>query len=146
MSVMNMAICIIYDTRRRGRATEKIANWLAEGMRELSGRSAVVKRPWEVKDLKYELIMMGSPIYCGRPMESIERFLKSRRGELEGRRVALFVVCLFKFLGRRCLRRLSDLLPTPPSSEKVFKGWLRRENLSTREECLRWCKELVGTI
>jgi len=43
----------------------------------------------------YDTIVLGSGIYFGKMSKSIRKFVDERRQELNGKRVALFVCCMF---------------------------------------------------
>jgi len=43
----------------------------------------------------YDTIVLGSGIYFGKMPKGIRKFIDSRREELNGKRVALFVCCMF---------------------------------------------------
>jgi len=87
-------ILVAYDTKYG--STERIAQWIAEGIaeREPSETTVDVKNISHVVDLNYECVVIGSPIYEEEPLNSIITFLETHKTPLEHLKVALFVVCV----------------------------------------------------
>jgi menaquinone-dependent protoporphyrinogen IX oxidase len=86
-------ILVAYDTKYG--STERVAQWIAEGIaeRETSVTTVDVKNISHIVEINYECVVIGSPIYEEEPLNSVITFLKTRRTSLEHIKVALFVVC-----------------------------------------------------
>lgn len=142
-------ILIVYDSR--GGTTREIIGWIRDGA--ISGGAVVdvmeAPRAWSAS-LNYDLIVAGSPIYGGRPMASVLRFLG--RDDLRGHSMALFVVCyagvfgMRNFMVRRYLDELRHLCKGNTVYETSFdaaKGPWRKLN---REICIDFGRMLAGHI
>jgi menaquinone-dependent protoporphyrinogen IX oxidase len=86
-------ILVAYDTKYR--STERVAQWIAEGIaeREISEAIVDVKNVSHVVEVNYECVVIGSPIYEEEPLTSVIAFLETHSTALEHVNVALFVVC-----------------------------------------------------
>jgi len=91
-------ILIVFDTR--GGSTREIIQWIKEGANK-KGAHVDVRAPDGVTSLDYDLIAIGTPIYNDIPMKSVRDFL--RRGDLNNKKIALFVVCPGGVFGMRNL-------------------------------------------
>lgn len=83
-----MKCIVLYDSKYG--STESTANWIAEGIREKCATD--VEKVSNVKTLDYDLIVIGSPIYGGKPLDTVANFLKKNRSALMGKKVAVFAV------------------------------------------------------
>ncbi len=86
-------ILVAYDTKYG--STERIAQWIAEGIAECKTSETMVdvKNISHIVEINYECVVIGSPIYEEEPLNSVITFLETRRTSLENVKVALFVVC-----------------------------------------------------
>jgi menaquinone-dependent protoporphyrinogen IX oxidase len=86
-------ILVAYDTKYG--STERVAQWIAEGIAERETRETTVdvKNISHIVEVNYECVVIGSPIYEEEPLNSVITFLETRRISLEYVKVALFVVC-----------------------------------------------------
>ena len=145
-----MRLCIVYDTRREHGATKRIVEWMAEE----AGRMGVqvdVRRPWEVEDFNYDFFIVGSPVYWEKPMATIIGFLADHSGELAGRKVAVFIVCLANVFGKLTsgyvkkkyldplIRRVSGVLV----ASTALKGWVRKADAKQEENCRKWVRKVI---
>jgi len=70
-----MKTLIVYDSKHG--STEKICNWIKEGIGD-----ADICNVNNVSSLNYDLILVGSPIYFGKPLKSVISFLDDKRDSL----------------------------------------------------------------
>lgn len=78
---------LVYDTKYG--STEIIAGWISEQMKDIE-----VKKASEINSIKdYSLVVIGSPDYDGKPLESISKFIQKFKVELKQKKIAIFVVC-----------------------------------------------------
>ena len=82
-----MKALICYDTKYG--STTEICHYIKLGME----MNADIKNISEVNSFDYDLIIIGSPIFIGKPMKSIEDFIVANYGNLKNRKVAIFVTC-----------------------------------------------------
>jgi len=144
---------IFYDTKREKGATATIASWMADALKERRV-SVEIERIGRVKDLSYDVFIVGSPIYWEKPMETVAEFLSSNNSLLAEKRVAVFIVCMAQLFGGitkryiegRYLKLLTKRLEKPPILEGVFKGWLRNPNTGEKENVRRWVENLTKMI
>jgi len=86
-------ILVAYDTKYD--STERVAQWIAEGITESETRETTVdvKNISQIVDVHHDCVVVGSPIYEEEPLNSVITFLEARRASLKHVNVALFVVC-----------------------------------------------------
>ena len=86
-------ILVAYDTKYG--STERVAQWIAEGITEseTSETTVDVKNISQIVDVHYDCVVIGSPIYEEEPLNSVTTFLEAHRASLKHVNVALFVVC-----------------------------------------------------
>ncbi len=89
-----MHVLIVYDSRRRAGATRVVARCIARALERL-GVEAIVCRARDScpSPRGFDLVVVGTPIYCERPMRSVLKFIGENEG-LKGLRVAVFITCL----------------------------------------------------
>lgn len=78
---------ICYDTKYG--STELIAQGIKKGM----GSDVEVKNIRDVKRLDYDIIVVGSPIFNGKPLHTFSEFIQLNYEKLQERNLALFVTC-----------------------------------------------------
>lgn len=122
-----MKCIILYDSKYG--STESIANWIAEGIGEKC--TVDVKKVIDVKELDHDLIIIGSPIYGGKPLNSVVDFLKKNRPALMGKKVAVFAVFsgLWKEKIPDYLTSLKQLVPENVWDAREFAGNLNVKKL-----------------
>ncbi len=115
-----MKCIVLYDSKYG--STESIANWIAEGISKKC--VADVKKVTDVKKLDHDLIVIGSPIYGGKPLNSVVDFLKENRSALMGKKVAVFAVFsgLWKEKIPDYLASLKQLVPENVWDAQGFTG------------------------
>ena len=86
-------VLVAYDTKYG--STERVAQWIAEGIAEseTSETTVDVKNISQIVEVNYDCVVTGSPIYEEEPLNSVITFLEARRASLKHVNVALFVVC-----------------------------------------------------
>jgi len=78
---------LVYDTKYG--STEVIARWISEEMKDIE-----IKKASEVNSIEqYTLILIGSPDYEDKPLQSISEFIEKFSGDLKQKKIAIFVVC-----------------------------------------------------
>ncbi len=137
-------VAVVYSTRRG--ATEKIAREIARNMGEkVKAYNLSRALPGRLDNF----VVVGSPIYYEKPLPEVTDFLRNEN-HLHNNRVAIFVVCIadaFGKLGRkyveaRYLGSLKKSIQGEIVDERIFRGWLLRENKKTLEEARLWGKKL----
>jgi len=79
----------------------------------------------------YDTIVLGSGIYFGKMPKSIRKFVDERRQELNGKRVALFICCMFS--GEEAEKQLaaaSEFIG-PLVSAAYISGKKKKEDVDT---------------
>ena len=122
-----MKTLIVYDSKHG--ATEKVSSWIKEGIGD-----ADICKVNNVSSLNYDLILVGSPIYFGKPLKSVISFLENKRDELVDKKVILFVVCLWN--GKKYLSKLKNFIPNAEDG-KIFRGRFLFHKLN-KEECINF--------
>ena len=122
-----MKTLIVYDSKHG--STEKICNWIKEGIGD-----ADIYNVNNVSSLNYDLILVGSPIYFGKPLKSIISFLDDKRDELKNKRIIPFVVCIRN--GKKYLSKLKKFIPNAEDG-KIFRGRFLFHKLN-KEECINF--------
>lgn len=122
-----MKTLIVYDSKHG--STEKICNWIKEGIGD-----ADICKVNNVSSLNYDLILVGSPIYFGKPLKSVTSFLENKRDELVDKKIIPFVVCLWN--GKKYLSKLKKFIPNIEDG-KIFGGRFLFHRLN-KEECVNF--------
>lgn len=128
---MNALIC--YDTRYG--STTQICHYIKSGM----GVNAEIKTVSEVNSLDYDLIIIGSPIYIGKPMKSVGDFMITNYEKLRDKKIAVFVTCWamateYGASSKEFLEQLKKYLP--PCClicEKALSGKLMMDKIGERD-------------
>ena len=142
---MTGRILIVYDTK--GGTTGEVIQWIKEGAAS-RGASVDVRGPAAVTSLNYDLIVVGTPIYNDRPMQSIKYFLEKKG--LCDRRVAIFVVCFAGIFGMRnfMVRKYLDDLRAATGGTVVkmtsFSSAIGPWRKINRAVCIDFGKELAS--
>jgi menaquinone-dependent protoporphyrinogen oxidase len=124
---------IIFDTKLG--STQKVAQWIGEGMNGISKFCNVN----DVESLDYDLIVIGSPIYMGKPLPSIDTFLEKNRNILAKKKVALFIVCLdyphpeYASDVSQFLQDFEKQIDITPVTIQAFGGYLDLKDLDEKE-------------
>jgi len=82
---MNALIC--YDTKY-GSTTEICRN-ISLGMKI----NTDIKNISEINSFDYDLIIIGSPVFIGKPMKSVVDFIVANYENLKNKKIAVFVTC-----------------------------------------------------
>ena len=126
---MAKKVIIVYESKYGN--TKRVAETIAEGMREVEGIETVVSEVKEVDPKKvpdYDAILVGSPNHIGGPTGGTKKFIdKLGKLDLEGKLFAAFdthVEKSFEQAMRKIEKRISDKVPgaklaTPGLSIKV---------------------------
>jgi len=122
-----MKTLIVYDSKHG--ATEKVSSWIKEGIGD-----ADICNVNNVSSLNYDLILVGSPIYFGKPLKSVISFLDDKRDELKNKRIIPFVVCIRN--GKKYLSKLKNFIPNTEDG-KIFRGRFLFHKLN-KEECINF--------
>jgi len=94
-------------------------------------KTATVVDVRELQEITGDLLVIGSAIYSEVPHRDIERLLLDKEGQLEGKPVALFAVCLRKTYikskigeggGPVYLEKMERALGRPPVASMIFGG------------------------
>lgn len=138
-----MKCIVLYDSKYG--STESIASWIAEGIGEKC--AADVKKVTDVKKLDHDLIVVGSPIYGGKPLSSVVDFLKENRSALMGKKVAVFAVFsgLWKEKIPDYLASLKQLVPENVWDARGFAGNINVSKLDKADrEAMEGAFEKIG--
>lgn len=130
-----MKILIVYDSKHG--TTEKICRWIKEGVGD-----ATLLRVNNVLTLDYDLIIVGSPIYFGKPLKSVLRFLADKMAQLKDKRVTPFVVCIRN--GKKYLEKLKRYLPNSENG-KIFGGKFLFIDKLNKEDCIEFGKAISSS-
>ena len=131
-----MRILVAYDTKYG--STERVAQWIAEGITEseISEASVDVKNISQIVEVHYDCVVIGSPIYEEQPLNSVITFLEARRASLKHINVGLFVVCGdYEHLPKDQLidtyvKKLESHVSGMVVAREVFGGYFDLEKLS----------------
>lgn len=82
---MNALIC--YDTKYG--STTETCYYISSGMK----MNVDIKNICEVNLFDYDLIIIGSPIFIGKPMKSVGDFIIANYEKLRDKKIAVFVTC-----------------------------------------------------
>ncbi|MFA4646223.1 flavodoxin domain-containing protein [Pyrococcus kukulkanii] len=134
---------IVVSTRRG--STKRIAEAIAEGLGDI-----VVDLRKEWPEELEDFIVLGTPIYYEKPLPEVLEFIRRNDG-LKGKVVAVFVVCMadiFGVLGKRYaefryLNLVKRGIKGDIIDERIFRGWIRKENSRTIKEAYSWGRELA---
>jgi len=140
---MRMKTLIVYDSKRG--STEQICKWIAE----LLSNDVDIKRVSEVIGLeKYDLIVVGSPIYMDKPLNSVIKFLRDNKDKLKEKNVVLFAVGLatFKFTAPRYLKKMRKALGFQPLLEEMLPGKWGLINRMNRRKVEDFVEKIKKTI
>ncbi|AJC71719.1 hypothetical protein X802_05720 [Thermococcus guaymasensis DSM 11113] len=146
-----MKACVIYATRRG--STKRVAEVIAEELKRMNVevRLMDVNENPPVEDC--DLLILGAPVYYERPLPEIRRFIEFHNG-LRGKKVALFILCIAEKFGnagrcyteRRYLRLMVEPIAGEVVAQKVFEGWIFKENPKTIEEARDWARRLFRLL
>ncbi len=128
---MNALIC--YDTKYG--STTKTCHYIKSGMK----MDVDIKNISAVNSFDYDLIIIGSPIFLGKPMISVEDFIIANYEKLREKRIAVFVTCWamatqYGASSNEFLEQLKKYLP--PCNlicEKALPGKLLLDNINKRD-------------
>jgi menaquinone-dependent protoporphyrinogen IX oxidase len=99
-----------------------------------------IKNIREVKSLDYDLIIIGSPIFIGKPMKSVEDFIVTNYENLRNKKIAIFVTCwaMATEYGASSVEFLDQLRKhLPPCDlmlERALPGKLLLDKVSERDQ------------
>ena len=119
-----MKIQIIYYSKYG--STQEIAHAMGRKL-----KTATVVDVRELQEITGDLLVIGSAIYSEVPHRDIERLLLDKEGQLEGKPVALFAVCLRKTYitskmgeggGPVYINKMERALGRPPVASMIFGG------------------------
>ena len=82
-----MKALICYDTKYG--STTEVCNNIKSGMQI----DTEIKNIRDVNSFNYEMIIIGSPIFIGKPMKSIEDFIIDNYKKLRDKKIVIFVTC-----------------------------------------------------
>lgn len=145
-----MRVCIVYDTKRG--STERVARAMAKAVGGIAkvGVFGVTENP-DVE--RYDLIVIGAPVYYERPLPEVKEFLLSKNG-LEEKAIAVFILCIAdkfgklgkKYTERRYLRMMTEHIRGRIIAVRVFDGWILREDPKTIGEAENWIKRVLDAF
>ncbi len=139
---MNALIC--YDTKYG--STTEICHYISSGMKI----DTEIKRFYEVDSFDYDVIIIGSPIFIGKPMKSAEEFIVNNVKELENKKIAVFVTCwaMATKYGKSSGEFLEQLKKNLPSChlicEMALPGKLLLDKVSEQDQKIM--KRLLGRL
>lgn len=112
---------------RKKSVTGEICRWISEGLMETCKNVNIlgIKRVVNVTSedvTKADVIVVGSPIYGGKPMESILNFFEKEVENLKLKSIVLFVVCIRLSKGEEYLKKLKSYVKVSVTADKVFGG------------------------
>ncbi|MCX8175867.1 MAG: flavodoxin domain-containing protein [Candidatus Bathyarchaeota archaeon] len=122
-----MNYLFLYDSMRKKSVTGDICNWIYEGLMKTCKDVNVlgIKRVANVTSedvAKADVVIIGSPIYMGKPMKSILSFLEKNMENLKLKSIVLFVVCINLSKGEEYLKKLKSCVNVSVMVDKVFGG------------------------
>lgn len=129
-----MKALICYDTRNF--STMQIC----EGIRSGMNIETEILRVGEVSHLNYDIIVIGSPIFLGKPMQSVTDFIRINYDILKSKVLAAFIVCWaastkYSFASEAFLKILTDELESCNLiTSKIFCGKLILDELKERDK------------
>ena len=82
-----MKALICYDTKYG--STKDVCNYIRLGLK----LDTDIKNVCEVHSFDYDLIVIGSPVFIGKPMKSVENFIIANYEKIRNKKVAIFVTC-----------------------------------------------------
>lgn len=129
---MNALIC--YDTKYG--STRQICHYIKSGME----MNTEIKTISEVNSLDYDLIIIGSPVFIGKPMKSVGNFVIANYENLRDKKIAVFVTCWamatkYGASSKEFLEQLKKYLP--PCClicEKALSGKLILDKISEKDQ------------
>ena len=98
--------------------TERVAETIGEGMKEIEGTEVVVKKTKDVEPgevLNYDVILIGSPNHMGGPTRSVKKLIDALgKLGLEGKKGAVFDTYVRSYVGkavRKMEKRINEKVP-----------------------------------
>ena len=129
-----MRTLICYDTKYG--STPEICRAIRAGLK----MDTDIQNVRDVYTLKYDLILIGSPIFIGKPMESVENFISRNYMLLHSRTIATFVTCWatatqYSAFSKAFLEQLAKHLPPCRLiAQKALPGKLLPDAVSSRDK------------
>ncbi|HBB28975.1 MAG TPA: hypothetical protein DC000_06970 [Clostridiales bacterium] len=131
-----MKALICYDTKYG--STNEICKYIKSGIK----MDTDIKKVCEVDSLDYDIIIIGSPIFIGKPMRSIENFIINNKEKLRDKKIAVFVTCWamatkYGDASKEFLNQIKKNLP--PSDlicEKALPGKLLLDKISEKDKLI----------
>jgi flavodoxin len=118
-----------------------ILGWLSGGKDAKQGKETEIA-PTKKKPADYDLIVIGTPIWAGKPTPAINTYLK--KNDLSGKKVAVF----FSQGGKK-LQGVDEVKALVPNSIGVGEISLTSP-VKNKEECkkqiVEWCKTLANRL
>ncbi len=117
-------------------STAQMARWISQRI------GGIAKPVSEVTSIdEYDLIIIGTPIYCERPLDEIQQFVERYRDGLSNKATAVYAACLDTeeiILGGRhvgpitSLQPLVNKLPSPPLLVQGLPGEVLADRLTQK--------------
>ena len=129
---MNALIC--YDTKYG--STIDICYYIGSGMR----MDVDIKNICDIESFDYDLFIIGSPIFIGKPMKSVEDFIAANYENLRNKKIAIFVTCwaMATEYGASSIEFIEQLKKyLPPCNlicERALPGKLLLDKVSERDQ------------
>ena len=129
-----MKALICYDTKYG--STTDICQYISLGIK----MDTYIKNIYEVHSFDYDLIIIGSPIFIGKPMKSVGNFIVTNYEELRNKNIAIFVICwaMATEYGASSIEFLDQLKKhLPPCRlicERALPGKLLLDKVSERDQ------------
>ncbi len=132
-----MSGTLYYDTRYN--STKEVCHWIVAG---IPHKAVAVHRIGEMQpgENEDEFIIIGSPIYVGKPLDSVSEFIRSKKDRWLHKPVFVFVTSWAEatVYRRECNRFLdliiSQLSPIEPVLSRSLPGKLLLEQTTQRDQ------------
>ena len=145
-----MTISFVYDSKKG--STETLTGWMADTLRE--DHTVSIHSPSDSDSLSTDLIVIGSPIYFEKPLDSVKGFIALNATILREKKVAVFIVGWAKKFSDKVESHIKNNYFGPlisPINEAVishhmFRGWVLKPDYGQREEAEQWVRSVLDTI